>query len=173
MARPESDIVLHKNSMWDFKSQPLSVATATPASVTRIGGIEAPRVLSVIASAFIANHLEESTPDTDDESPFLMSIDDASDNATGSASTVSSALRLSAIASTTEVARAQIRTCDPGSFICEAHGLRPMYFACDSVGMALPASCAVNEVCYQYGQSILCDAPGGNLISQHKYQAMA
>ncbi|KAI8325651.1 hypothetical protein GQ54DRAFT_295249 [Martensiomyces pterosporus] len=51
-------------------------------------------------------------------------------------------------------------TCSPGEFVCEAHGLRPGFFACDASGFALPAACAVNEVCYQYGRSILCDAPG-------------
>ncbi|KAJ2393995.1 hypothetical protein GGI23_004861, partial [Coemansia sp. RSA 2559] len=51
--------------------------------------------------------------------------------------------------------------CNPGSFVCAMHGLDVGYFACDSAGLALPASCAANEVCYQYGQSILCAAPGG------------
>ncbi|KAJ1797472.1 hypothetical protein LPJ59_003119 [Coemansia sp. RSA 2399] len=51
--------------------------------------------------------------------------------------------------------------CNPGSFVCAVHGLDVGYFACDSAGLALPASCAANEVCYQYGQSILCAAPGG------------
>ncbi|KAJ2546834.1 hypothetical protein EV175_005455 [Coemansia sp. RSA 1933] len=35
------------------------------------------------------------------------------------------------------------------------------YYACDAGGFALPATCGPNEVCYQYGQSILCGAPGG------------
>ncbi|KAJ2325106.1 hypothetical protein GGH92_010526 [Coemansia sp. RSA 2673] len=68
--------------------------------------------------------------------------------------------------------RAPVMSCTPGSFVCEAHGTRPAYFACDSVGVALPASCAANEVCYQYGQSILCDAPGSNLLFQHARLAM-
>ncbi|KAJ1890116.1 hypothetical protein LPJ66_007664 [Kickxella alabastrina] len=52
--------------------------------------------------------------------------------------------------------------CKPGQFVCEAHGLRPGFFACDSVGIPLPAVCGANEVCYQQGKSILCDAPGKN-----------
>ncbi|ORX74180.1 hypothetical protein DL89DRAFT_264125, partial [Linderina pennispora] len=55
------------------------------------------------------------------------------------------------------------RSCRPGEFLCEAHGLRPGFFACDAGGLALPAACSINEVCYQYGRSILCDAPGGTI----------
>ncbi|KAJ1878209.1 hypothetical protein LPJ57_003548 [Coemansia sp. RSA 486] len=51
--------------------------------------------------------------------------------------------------------------CTPGQFVCEAHGLRPGYFACDSAGVALPAMCSTKEVCYQLERSILCAAPGG------------
>ncbi|KAJ2721582.1 hypothetical protein GGI07_003873 [Coemansia sp. Benny D115] len=50
--------------------------------------------------------------------------------------------------------------CTPGHFLCEAHGLRPGYFACDSGGVALPAVCAANEVCYQRDKTIICDKAG-------------
>ncbi|KAJ1826757.1 hypothetical protein LPJ56_002022, partial [Coemansia sp. RSA 2599] len=51
--------------------------------------------------------------------------------------------------------------CTPGQFVCEAHGLRQGYFACDSAGIALPAVCGAKEVCYQLERSILCAVPGG------------
>ncbi|KAJ2346783.1 hypothetical protein GGF43_004907 [Coemansia sp. RSA 2618] len=60
------------------------------------------------------------------------------------------------------VARGGFGTCTPGNFVCEAHGLRPGYFACDSSGLALPASCGPTDVCYQHRQVIVCGAPGRN-----------
>ncbi|KAJ2509202.1 hypothetical protein IWW47_000092 [Coemansia sp. RSA 2052] len=180
IVRPASGVVLHPKTTWAPKSLPLQtpsssapLATTTPVSVAKIGGIDAPQVLSVIASAFIANRSDESASDSDDETSFMLSIESASNDVASSAVAMSSVVRLSDSTSAAEVAGAQIRTCNPGAFVCEAHGRHPMYFACDAVGMALPATCAANEVCYQYGQSILCDAPGSSLVGQHRRLAMS
>ncbi|KAJ2753201.1 hypothetical protein GGI19_003305 [Coemansia pectinata] len=181
IARPANEIIWSTKTTWVLKPLPphtssisSSAPIATPfAHVSKIGGIDAPRVLSVIASAFLAHRSEDYMSDSDEETPFMLSIDRSSADATSSsASMLSSVVRQSIPTSSAESARAQIRVCNPGSFICEANGQRPMYFACDSFGMALPASCASNEVCYQYGESILCDAPGSNIASQHKRIAM-
>ncbi|KAJ2799959.1 hypothetical protein H4R21_003361, partial [Coemansia helicoidea] len=53
------------------------------------------------------------------------------------------------------------KVCAPGTFFCAEHGMRAEYFACDAVGLPLPASCGASNVCYQFGISILCDARGG------------
>ncbi|KAJ2779574.1 hypothetical protein H4R18_003930 [Coemansia javaensis] len=60
----------------------------------------------------------------------------------------------------TAAPRKGIDTCRPGSFFCADHGAQPGYFACDAVGLPLPASCGANNVCYQFGRSILCDKVG-------------
>ncbi|KAJ1902862.1 hypothetical protein GGI09_002549 [Coemansia sp. S100] len=183
IARPANDVIWSTKTTWVLKPLPSQTSTipsfssapiATPsAHVARIGGIEVPRVLSVIASAFLAHRSGDYTSDSDEETPFMLSIDKAStDAARSTTSMLSSAVSQSMQTSSVEPARAQIRVCNPGAFICEANGQRPMYFACDSLGMALPASCASNEVCYQYGDAILCDAPGSNVASQHKRIAM-
>ncbi|KAJ2471065.1 hypothetical protein IWW56_006411, partial [Coemansia sp. RSA 2131] len=119
-----------------------------------IGGIAADDALSVIGSAIFSQHPElfsRSGAIAPDSEPTLQ-VDATAQE-----------LPATRQPQRPTVARGGLGVCTPGSFICEAHGLRPGYFACDSGGLALPASCGLADVCYQHHQVIVCGAPGHNL----------
>ncbi|KAJ2851509.1 hypothetical protein IWW36_000993 [Coemansia brasiliensis] len=129
-----------------------------------IDGIAASDVLSVVGEAILAHHPElmasgNSKPNMDSgdqedavpsELPATRLFDPSVE------------LPASRLPERPAVTRGGPGSCTPGSFICEAHGLRPGYFACDSIGVALPASCGLADVCYQHRQTIVCGAPGRN-----------
>ncbi|KAJ2572903.1 hypothetical protein GGH19_004630 [Coemansia sp. RSA 1807] len=118
-----------------------------------IGGIAADDALSIIGSAIFSQHpelLSRSGAIAPDSEPTLQ-VDATAQE-----------LPATRQPQRPTVARGGLGVCTPGSFICEAHGLRPGYFACDSGGLALPASCGLADVCYQHHQVIVCGAPGHN-----------
>lgn len=119
-----------------------SPGAAFAPSTDRIGGIKAQRILSVIGNILMSQHAKPAAPT---QTPLMLKN---SNN-----SPVSLPPKPAA-------SFPPVMECSPGQFVCEAHGARPLYFACDTVGMALPATCGNEEVCYQYGKSIICAPPG-------------
>ncbi|PIA15847.1 hypothetical protein COEREDRAFT_87590 [Coemansia reversa NRRL 1564] len=122
-----------------------------------IDGIAADQILSVIGNAIFLQH-----PDI-----LASGKDNVTGQNLGLASTpIPSILppRQQATSQNqgTTLHEAKPGTCIPGNFFCQAHGLRPEYFACDSIGMPMPASCGPADVCYQFGRSIICGAPGSS-----------
>ncbi|KAJ1995607.1 hypothetical protein GGI26_000866 [Coemansia sp. RSA 1358] len=135
-----------------------------------IGGIEAGRLLSVVGNAILSRVTE---------TPSVYSVTQDTGTAEPHVSTTSTTTTsaLGAATGAADVPGPLSRTpddymlyspqplvpaiCNPGSFVCARHGLESRYFACDSAGVAILATCAPNEACYQYGESILCSAPGG------------
>ncbi|KAJ2453646.1 hypothetical protein EV183_002050 [Coemansia sp. RSA 2336] len=132
-----------------------------------IDGIAASDVLSVVGGAILAHHPElMAAGDKEDavpsELPATRPFDPSVELPATRLFDPSVELPATRLPERPAVARGGPGACTPGSFVCEAHGLRPGYFACDSIGVALPASCGLTDVCYQHRQTIVCGAPGRN-----------
>ncbi|KAI9469492.1 hypothetical protein BX667DRAFT_502398 [Coemansia mojavensis] len=168
-----------------FNHRPTPMFEAHPASLLAeeggemandIDGIAASDVLSVVGEAILAHHPElmasgNSKPNMDSgdqedavpsELPATRPFDPSVELPATRLFDPSVELPATRLPERPAVARGGPGACTPGSFICEAHGLRPGYFACDSIGVALPASCGLTDVCYQHRQTIVCGAPGRN-----------
>ncbi|KAJ1846884.1 hypothetical protein IWW55_006276 [Coemansia sp. RSA 2706] len=142
--------------MFEASMPPLSAMDDDNAgSAGDIDGMAADEVLSVIGNAIFSQHPELFSP-TDDAD--VNAIVDAAP--TPQKATTMRELPAARPPQSPTVARGGLGACIPGSFTCEAHGLRPGYFACDSAGLALPASCGAADVCYQRQHLIVCGAPG-------------
>ncbi|KAJ2826084.1 hypothetical protein GGI24_002993 [Coemansia furcata] len=181
MARPVSDVTWITKTTWVLKALPsqtsslssLAPIVAPSARVSKLGGIEAPRVLSVIASAFLAHRLEDSTSDSDEEAQFMLSINRASDDAASTSTFVPrSVVRRSISQNFAGSLRPRNEKCNPGARSCEVSGQSPVFFICDESGTLVSASCVSNTVCYQSDDTILCSAPKGNIVEEHKQIAM-
>ncbi|KAJ2807230.1 hypothetical protein H4S07_003631, partial [Coemansia furcata] len=181
IARPASDVTWITKTTWVLKalpSQTSSFSSSAPivapsSRVSKLGGIEAPRVLSVIASAFLAHRLEDSASDSDEEAPFMLSSNRASDDVASTSTSVSrSVVRRSISQNLAGPLGARNEKCNPGTRSCKVSGQSPVFFICDGSGTLVPASCVTNTVCYQYDDTILCSAPKSNIAAEHKRIAM-
>ncbi|KAJ1647730.1 hypothetical protein LPJ64_000908 [Coemansia asiatica] len=166
-----------------------SIVLPEDAAADRIDDISVDQVLSVIGSVLISQRVDSlaDTADTadvpspeDNTSNALQDQESSSISEPGDQTSGESMVDEAASEAPTRSERQMSQTgaptytplstpaiCTPGQFVCEAHGLRRGYFACDSAGVALPAMCGAREVCYQLEKSILCAVPGGIPKKQH------